>query len=133
MGDYRDQPAHLALDLGHRLDQAWRAGGLGNADVEADVGEAVVLEILRRRHPVDQIVESLEVGCPPAFRRQQHGAGLDSNPVIEGRPGRLREARLAAGRQRRLNGDKCPPAPAAPLSEVAALLQGRERLAQGGA
>ena len=47
MGDQTDQLAHRALHLGHLGDQPRRAGALGERDVEADVGAAVLLEVAR--------------------------------------------------------------------------------------
>ena len=56
--DQRDQVGHLALDLGHRVEQAGRVGSLGDADVEADVGAPVLGEVLDLgRHLGDQLLE----------------------------------------------------------------------------
>ena len=71
VGDQRDQVAHLALHVGHRADQARRARRLGDADVEADVGAPVVLEVSRpRRHPLDQLLEPVEVRPRSPARRR---------------------------------------------------------------
>ena len=94
MGDQRDQVAHLALDLGHRRHQVGRAGGLGDADVKADVGAAVVLELGRIRHLLDQLVEAVELLGVGALGRQDRRTGLDRDAVVEHRPRRLAE-RLA--------------------------------------
>ena len=103
-----------ALDLGHRRDQPRRPRGLGDADVEADVGAAVVLEVGRRGHPLDQLVEPVSPRLGP-LGGQHRRPGLDRDPVVEHRPGLLAE-RLglalrpaAAARRRRCR--RCGPAP----------------------
>ena len=73
MGDYRDQVAHLTLHLGHLADQAGRSGGLGDADVKADVGAPVLLEPARVRdlgHQLDEPVEAVELRRLGAFGGQ---------------------------------------------------------------
>ena len=102
MGDQRDQPAHVALDLGHRRDQARRARCLGDADVEADIGAPVVLELIRGCHLLHQLVEAVEVVGGPARRRgsrrrSRSRPGSRAPPRPPRRGARLPASRSAIG------------------------------------
>ena len=76
VGDQRDQVRHLALDVGHRAEEPRRAGGLGDADVEADVGAAVLAKVLDLgRHLRHQRLEPVQLpGLGPL-------GGEDRGPV----------------------------------------------------
>ena len=107
VGDQRDQVAHLPLDLGHLGDQARRVRGLGDADVEADVGAPVLLEVRPARpsaRPARR-ARRARARCG-ALGGQDRRADLDRDPVVEHRPGvarraARRRARRAAGARRR--------------------------------
>ena len=93
VGDQRDQVAHLTLHVGHRAEQPRRPGGLGDADVEADVGAAVLLEVLGARH-LSPAPRAGRAARRPCARPRASPPGLDRDPVVEHRPGALVE-RLA--------------------------------------
>ena len=73
-------------------------------------------------------VELLGVG---ALGGEDDRPGLDRDPVVEDRPGRLVEQLAGPAGERRLLGDEGAARAAAARDEVAALGQGRQRLAQG--
>ena len=105
--DQRDQVGHLRLHVGHRGDQARRAGRLGEADVEAQVGAAVLLEVLGlRRHRLDQLVEPVEPRRPGPLGGEQDRARLDRDPLVEHLPGAGVERLADRVDQRRLGGDE---------------------------
>ena len=131
MGDERDQVAHLALDLGHLGDQLRRAGGLGDADVEADVGAPVLLEVGRARHPLDPRLERREVGGLGALGGEDRRADLDRDPAIEDRPGVAAQRLLVTFVQRRARGDEGPAGAPADRVQVTGLDQGGQGLTQG--
>ena len=131
VGDQRDQVAHRALDLGHLDHEPGRARRLGDADVEADVGAAVVLEVLGLGHLLDQLVEPVEVARPPRARRR--GSWRRSRPPPGARapttpPGRAARSRApASGGASTTN---VPPRATALGDQVPALRERRQRLAQ---
>ena len=132
MGDQRDQVAHLRLHVGHRAQQPRRLRRLDDADMEADVGAAVLLEVLELVvHLRDQLVEAVELLRAPPLRRQQHRPGLDRDPVVEHRPGALVERLVVGFGQRRPLGDEGAAGPPALRDQVAALDQRGQRLPQG--
>ena len=131
--DVRDQVAHPPLDLGHRRDQPRRARRLGEPDVEAHVGAAVVLEARRAGHPLDELLEAREVlGLRPLGG--EHGrAGLDRHAVVEHAARLALEQPRAGLRERRRVGHERAARAPAQRHEVAALHERDERLAQRGA
>ena len=128
----RDQVAHLALDLGHLGDQARRAGGLGDADVEADVGAPVVLEVGRRR-PSARPARRARRGRRGSARSAASIAEPTSiatrwSSTAQASPPSGSSSRSASGGR---SATKVPPVRPRTEFRWPGLDQGRQRLAQG--
>jgi hypothetical protein len=129
VGDQRDQVTHLRLRVGHRAQQARRLRRLGETEVEADVGAAVLLEVLHLPgHLPDQLLEAIELRRAPPLRGQQHRPRLDRDAVVEDRPGTLVERLASVLGQRRLLSDEGAAGPPPQRDQVPALDQRGQRL-----
>jgi hypothetical protein len=134
MRDARDQVAHLPLHLGHGGHDPGRMGGLGHADVEADVGAPVLVERAGDVHPVGQLEQPVEVLVTGPLRGEHGGAGLNGDAIVEHRAGLLPEhLGLHVLPERRPVRDEGAAGAAAQRHQVTALHERRERLTQGGA
>ena len=104
MRDQCDQVGHLPLGLGHRGDQAWRTRGLGNRDMEPDIGAPIPLEFIDLgRHLGDQSVEPGEPLLAGPLGGKQRRAALDRDPIVEHGPGlALQRLALLVGQWRLL-------------------------------
>ena len=135
VGDPGQQVAHVALGLGHGGDQPRRARGLRDADVEARVQPAVLGEVLGRRHPLDRVVQPLDVVGLCAFAGQDDGArsrrprAPRAPPTPPRRAAAVPPCATSGGPQRRRRAAAAP----AVGHEMAALHERGQCLAQGGA
>jgi len=101
-----DQLAHLPLHLRHRADQPGRGSRLRNADVEADVGPPVVLEVGRAGHLLHQLVEAVEPLCLCSLGGEDRRSGLDRHAEVEHRERVLVQRLTVPTGKRRLLGDE---------------------------
>ena len=108
MRDPRDQLAHLTLHLGHLGDEVRRVGSLGDADVKANVGAPVILELDGadiRSTSSSSAAYSVSVD---AFAGEHDRPELDGDAVVEHGAGVAAEWIAVALGQRRPVGDEGP-------------------------